>query len=152
MSAAKLESIRMDRVRPGPSMHLTLQTLVTHSLRSVHLTLQTSVTHSLRSMHLTLQTSVYLALQTSVPPASVPGRTGAKPCSCRRKNAKPRLAGRNKARAFGCLIRVSRAPGRSGKMISREPRRAHWAKARTCRGSVLDQRRPFKIPGQMRGP
>ena len=40
------------------SVHLTLQTLVTHSLRSVHLTLQTSVTHSLRSVHLTLQTSV----------------------------------------------------------------------------------------------
>ena len=71
----------MDCVRPRPlmhltlqtSVHLTLQTLVTHSLRSVHLTLQTSVTHNLRSVHLTLQTSVthslrsvHLTLQTLV--------------------------------------------------------------------------------------
>ena len=40
------------------------------------------------------------------------------------KNAKPRLAGRNKARAFVCLIHVSRAPGRSEKAIPRETRRA----------------------------
>ena len=44
-------------------MHLTLQTLVTHSLRSVHLTLQTSVTHSLHSVHLTLQTLVAHSLR-----------------------------------------------------------------------------------------
>ena len=63
--------MRVDRVRPGPlthltlqtSGHLTLQTLVTHSLRSVHLTLQTSVTHSLHSVHLTLQTLVAHSLR-----------------------------------------------------------------------------------------
>ena len=57
MDAAKLQSIRVGRVRPGPlthltlqtSGHLTLQTLVTHSLRFVHLTLQTLVAHGLRS-------------------------------------------------------------------------------------------------------
>ena len=51
MDAAKLQSIRVGRVRPGPLTHLTLQT-------SGHLTLQTSVTHSLRFVHLTLQTLV----------------------------------------------------------------------------------------------
>ena len=60
---------------PDSRENLTLQTLVTHSLRSVHLTLQTSVTHSLRSVHVTLQTSVADSL-----PRAPPKSQGAATC------------------------------------------------------------------------